>query len=141
MKISPHFTLKGFACTDGTPYPSNLIENRLTPSCEAVEMIRAELGDKSLTVTSGYRSEAYNSAVGGAKRSQHVQGRAADIKVKGVPTRRVQQKIKALTEDGRIPLGGLGWYKSFGAIGRRGDRKSRLPERRSANIGSLRNNT
>ena len=58
MKISPHFTLKEFACTDGAPYPSNLIENRLTPLCEALEVIRAEWGDKALTITGGYRSEA-----------------------------------------------------------------------------------
>ena len=44
MKISPHFTLKEFACTDVAPYPSNLIENRLRPLCEALEVIRAERG-------------------------------------------------------------------------------------------------
>ena len=132
MKISPHFTLKEFACTDGAPYPSNLIENRLTPLCEALEVIRAELGDKSLTITSGYRSEAYNSAIGGARRSQHVQGRAADIKVKGVPTKRVQQKIKALMEEGRIPLGGLGWYKSFTHYDIRGYRATWGPQKPAA---------
>jgi uncharacterized protein YcbK (DUF882 family) len=36
---------------------------------------------KPITVTSGYRCQALNSAVGGVKKSEHLQGRAADIVV------------------------------------------------------------
>lgn len=47
-----------------------------------LEALRHELGDTSIVITSGYRCPKHNKAVGGAKRSQHVLGRAVDIKVK-----------------------------------------------------------
>lgn len=34
---------------------------------------------KSITITSGYRSKAYNAKIGGVENSQHVLGRAVDI--------------------------------------------------------------
>ena len=39
--------------------------------------------DKPMIITSGYRSQAHNSAVGGSPNSAHVQGRAVDILVSG----------------------------------------------------------
>jgi len=42
-----------------------------------------------VTVVSGLRCEARNKAVGGAPRSQHMTGLAADIQVAGVPPRSV----------------------------------------------------
>jgi uncharacterized protein YcbK (DUF882 family) len=51
----------------------NLVESILDP-------LRLEVGP--LLVTSGYRSDAVNTAVDGAASSQHLQGQAADI----VPT-------------------------------------------------------
>lgn len=48
--------------------------------CEKVlEPLRKEYG-KPIYVTSGYRSEALNKAIKGAKNSQHMIGEAADIK-------------------------------------------------------------
>lgn len=43
-----------------------------------LNFIRHEFGFP-IIVNSGYRSESVNKAVGGAKRSLHMQGRAADI--------------------------------------------------------------
>lgn len=43
-----------------------------------LDAIREEF-DAPLRVTSGYRSEAYNKRIGGAKSSQHIKGAAADI--------------------------------------------------------------
>lgn len=50
----------------------SLIENILDPLREAY--------GKSIIVTSGYRCQKLNSAVGGAKTSQHLTGEAADIR-------------------------------------------------------------
>ena len=47
---------------------------------EILQPIRDRWGS-SIVVTSGYRSEAVNRAVGGSKTSQHRLGEAADIKV------------------------------------------------------------
>jgi len=45
---------------------------------EVLERIRTLIG-RPLPVLSGYRSKASNRLVGGARRSQHLVGRAADI--------------------------------------------------------------
>jgi len=49
-----------------------LVVNVLDPA-------RAEFG-AAVVVTSGYRSEAVNAKIGGAKTSQHTKGEAADVK-------------------------------------------------------------
>ncbi|MEL6751984.1 MAG: D-Ala-D-Ala carboxypeptidase family metallohydrolase, partial [Pseudomonadota bacterium] len=56
-------------------------------------------------VTSGYRSPAYNRRIRGAKNSQHVQCRAADIQVKGVSKWTLARYLRGLP--GR---GGVGTY-------------------------------
>jgi uncharacterized protein YcbK (DUF882 family) len=63
-----------------------------------------------ITITSGYRSPAYNRNVrqgGGlaAKASMHQYGMAADFIMEGVPSRRVWEKVKALG------FGGTGYYQ------------------------------
>ena len=41
-------------------------------------------GDDPIIINSGYRSEAVNKAIGGAKGSNHLTGCAADIRVAGM---------------------------------------------------------
>lgn len=113
MKITTHFTLLEFACRDGTPYPTRWIESRLYPLCETLETIRTRVG-KPVRVLSGYRTETYNRRVGGARRSQHVEGRAADIKVAGLTAAALHAVVLALRKGNCLPrLGGLGLYPGF----------------------------
>lgn len=49
-----------------------------------LEALRHALGDRPLTITSGFRSYACNSSVGGASDSQHLYGTAADIGPSGI---------------------------------------------------------
>ncbi|MDV9188031.1 D-Ala-D-Ala carboxypeptidase family metallohydrolase [Streptomyces sp. SR27] len=44
-----------------------------------LEALRHALGDQSIRVTSGFRSQACNAAVGGASSSRHLYGDAADL--------------------------------------------------------------
>lgn len=65
--------------------------------------------EAKITITSGYRNPQYNTRVrnrGGlaAKASLHQYGMAADIKMEGVPARRVWDTVKALG------FGGAGYY-------------------------------
>ncbi|WP_257542543.1 D-Ala-D-Ala carboxypeptidase family metallohydrolase [Sphingobium sp. CFD-1] len=51
---------------------------------EELDSVREHFG-VPISITSGRRCDAHNRAVGGAPKSQHKDGTAADIKVKGVP--------------------------------------------------------
>ena len=64
-EITPHFAVAEFRCHDGTRYPSEFIDSRLHPLCAMLEVLRSELGDRPITILSGYRSPAHNVAVGG----------------------------------------------------------------------------
>jgi len=109
-----NFNVKEFDCKDGTPYPDAWVEDRLNPLCISLEVIREYFGNKPITITSGYRTPEYNSnVVHGAIRSQHMYGRAADIKIKGVHARIVARGIRKLIREKRILNGGVGSYTSF----------------------------
>lgn len=75
-KISPHFALKEMACKDGSDkvlYSTGLMS--------MLEKLRA-YGGFTVHINSGYRSPSYNRKIGGASKSQHIYGTAADIIVK-----------------------------------------------------------
>lgn len=71
--LSPHFSRQEFACRDGCGHDS--VQPRLI---EVLEQIRSITG-RPLVVVSGCRCAARNRAVGGASRSRHIFGDAADI--------------------------------------------------------------
>lgn len=81
MKLSQHFTLEEMA--RGTPeeeIPQDVLENLRYVAVELLEPIRESSGLPVL-VTSGYRTQAHNAAVGGASGSDHLTGSAADWRV------------------------------------------------------------
>ena len=112
MQITPHFKLSEFQCRDGAPYPERWIASRLRPLCEQLEILRQHLG-APITISSGYRTPEYNRRIGGARQSQHVEGRAADIIVKGIRADRVHALALTLHTNGDLKLGGLGQYPTF----------------------------
>ncbi len=59
-----------------------------------LELLRKEIGDKPIQINSGYRSEEYNKRVGGVSRSQHLEGKAADIQVKGMSSEELNKAAK-----------------------------------------------
>lgn len=71
--LSPHFSKREFA--DKRTGETVEIDPKLIV---VLERIRA-LNGRPLIIVSGYRSPTTNRSVGGAKRSQHLFGRAADI--------------------------------------------------------------
>lgn len=60
------------------PAPGSEIYKNLLYTIERLDKIREEWGGP-IIVTSGYRSQALNKAVGGSKSSAHLTGMAADI--------------------------------------------------------------
>jgi zinc D-Ala-D-Ala carboxypeptidase len=90
MQLSPHFALHEFlssqtAARMGRPIvPSLQIIENLTRLCVTLlEPIRVKL-QRSIVITSGYRPDWLNVAIGGSKTSNHMMGFAADIKVVGM---------------------------------------------------------
>lgn len=91
MQLTAHFSLDELTRSakaeqlgiDNTPPPE--IVPRLIMLAEMLERIRATL-NCPVMVTSGYRCERLNVAVGGATTSDHPQGHAADIVAPGFGT-------------------------------------------------------
>jgi len=122
-----HFKVSEMACHDGTAYPETFEvpgdgEQRLATLFDVMDTIREAWGGP-LEVVSGYRSPAHNQALieedeqkGShqvASGSQHVDGRAADLRTTGgakdVPL--LLRLVLQLYADGKIPsLGGVGGY-------------------------------
>ena len=86
ISLSEHFTLKEM-CQSGTAIRMNIKNipdkrtvERLQALCiNVLEPIRRRFG--VLRITSGYRCQELNKAVGGAQYSQHIRGEAADIHI------------------------------------------------------------
>jgi uncharacterized protein YcbK (DUF882 family) len=102
-KLSTNFRVKEFACTDGSD--PIFIDSELVT---VLQNIRTHFG-KSVTITSAYRTPTKNKAVGGQTYSQHLYGRAADIKVNGVTPKKVAAYAETLLKN----KGGIGTYSTF----------------------------
>lgn len=91
-QLTEHFTLEEMTASQtaarmGIPnQPPPEVYQQLVRTCQMMELIRHELLDKPITVTSGYRSEAVNRAVGGVGKSQHSTGMAVDFICPGFGT-------------------------------------------------------
>lgn len=93
--------MREFECKDGT-HTVKLDSSLLYK----LQKLRDEIG-KPIIVTSGYRTKEYNNKIGGAKNSQHMLGKAADIKINGLSP----DEIAIIAE--KIGFGGIGIYKTF----------------------------
>ena len=111
MKLSKNFSLKEFNCKDGSTIPDELLSN-VQELAEQLQILRDFIG-KPITINSGYRSPSHNKRIGGVKNSQHVLGKAADIKVEGIRAFEIYGIISELEKDGRMKIGGLGNYTNF----------------------------
>lgn len=78
---SLHLSWAEMACRDHSPYPAEWRATRARDLAIEFEGVRLECGSKPLTILSAYRSPGYNARIPGAARnSQHVQGRALDLR-------------------------------------------------------------
>jgi len=82
---------------------------------EIIDALQDRHGGRTVTVICGYRSPELNGALasdsgGVAKKSLHMRGMAADIKIEGVRTSALRDAAKALR------AGGVGYYPSDGFV-------------------------
>ena len=109
---SPHLSWKELACKDGTPYPEKWRTTRAVKLATVFETIRSAFGDRPITILSAYRSPPHNRKIGGARNSQHMEGRALDLKPPdGVYLEQFYEVVKSLALNCGIK--GIGLYKTF----------------------------
>jgi len=102
QQIAPHFSRHEFACHCGCGFDTIDAD-----TLRILESVRQHFG-MPVTVTSAARCRSHNASVGGAARSQHIYGRAADIKVAGTTPRAVHDWIAE-----QFPYASLGLYQTF----------------------------
>lgn len=106
LQVSKNFNISEMEYYDKVP--ANLLDNA-KEVLSNLQVLRDACG-KSITIMSGYRSPERNEAVGGATKSQHMEGNACDIKVKDMDPKDVAALIEKLIKDGKMKQGGLGIY-------------------------------
>ena len=89
MRLTAHFNLAEFTRSESAkrhgvsnePTPEHL-ENIIVLCERILEPIRAKYGP--IVISSGYRSKTLNHYIGGALKSQHLEGKAVDIDMDGM---------------------------------------------------------
>lgn len=100
-KLSPHFTEAEFRCK--CDKCQTLDCTILMMLVKALEHLRV-IVDKPVHVHCGFRCVDHNTKVGGAKKSYHLSGMAADIHVEGYTSEALASILR------RIHIGGVGVY-------------------------------
>ena len=110
MYLTKNFKEKEFTCKCGKckEVPAHMKEN-LILLCQQLERIRFYTG--AIMINSGVRCPAHNKKVGGVPNSQHLYGRAADIRVKNMYIEDLYKRIVELKRQEIIQLGYIQLYK------------------------------
>jgi len=98
MRLTPNFSLREFTFSqtairrgiDNTP--TNEILENIKVMANGMEQVRNYINAK-IRVSSGYRSPALNTAIGGSKTSAHMDGFACDFNAGGLTPREVCRMI------------------------------------------------
>lgn len=105
-KLSANFNVREFRCKDGSD--PIFVDSELV---KLLQQIRDHFG-KPVIINSAFRTAAHNAASGGAKFSQHLYGKAADIRITGVSVDALADYAEKLLGDS----GGVGRYYVDGFV-------------------------
>jgi len=111
MKLTDNFSLREFRCRDGSDVPEEYMDH-VQELAENLQVLREHI-QRPIVVISGYRSPTYNKKIKGARRSQHMLAKAADIIVSGMTPEEVKSAIVELISEGKMKKGGIGLYTTF----------------------------
>ena len=103
IKLSNNFKTTEMDCKGTNCCSHTLIDKQLVIF---LQKIRNHF-NKPIVINSGYRCAVHNNRVGGARYSKHIQGKAADIAVKGVKPKEVAKYCES------IGIKGIGLYETF----------------------------
>lgn len=101
VKLSKNFNSTEFDCHGSGCCSATEIDPRLV---EYLQAIRDHFG-VAVTINSAYRCEKHNAKIGGASKSKHKYGQAADISVKGIAPAEVAKYAES------IGILGIGLYE------------------------------
>lgn len=110
-KLTENFSLQEFMCNDGSDVPNEYLPNAIVLA-NNLQVLR-DFIKKPITINSAYRSPKYNAKVGGAKNSQHLVAKAADLRVEGLTPKELANAIESLIKAGKMHQGGMGIYPTF----------------------------
>lgn len=105
--VSKNLKRKEFACKDGCGL--GLGENDINPELiEVIQDVRDHFGEP-VVISSGLRCQKHNKRVGGAQKSQHMLGTAADLRIAKVSPAQVYEYLDKKYPDKY----GVGRYNTF----------------------------
>jgi uncharacterized protein YcbK (DUF882 family) len=117
MKLTENFSLKEFECKCGCVMP-DFVKKNIVELADNLQVLRDEVG--SLDLTNAYRCKLHNADVGGSTSSQHLLGKAADIKSKKLKPSEIAAIVDGLMKSERFKAGGVGRYNTFTHVDIRG---------------------
>ena len=116
-KLTDNFNLSEFECKCGCTMPK-FVKNNIMELAENLQVLRDEVG--KLDLTNAYRCKAHNADVGGATNSQHLTGKAADVKSETKSPSEIAETVNDLMKNERFKMGGVGKYNTFTHVDIRG---------------------
>jgi uncharacterized protein YcbK (DUF882 family) len=114
MRLTKNFNRQEFDCKDGTIVPKEFINNLIELAVN-LQVLRDYIKEVVSVTGSGYRTESHNNKIKpkGAKNSQHLTAKAADINAVNYTPKSLAAVIEKLIADGKMKQGGIGIYKGF----------------------------
>ena len=110
--MTKNFNLSEFECKCGCKMPEEVYSN-VIKLANQLQTLRDIIG-KPIHITNAYRCQKHNDTIkGSSKNSQHILGKAADIKVKSLKPKNLAMLIEELIYGGYMLQGGIGVYKTF----------------------------
>ena len=119
MKLTNNFSLDEFECKCGCKMPE-FVKKNVIELAENLQVLREVVG--RLDLTNGYRCKEHNADVGGSVNSQHLKGKAADIKSSDINPEDMAAIVDDLMKCESFKLGGVGIYNTFTHVDIRGVR-------------------
>ena len=119
MKLTNNFSMSEFECKCGCKMPEYVKKN-VIELANNLQVLRDVVG--KLDLTNSYRCKNHNSDVNGSVNSQHLLGKAADVKSDTFNPSDLAMVVEDLMKNETFEIGGIGLYNTFTHVDIRGTR-------------------
>ncbi len=109
--MTKNFKLSEFECNCGCVMPDE-VKSNIIKLAGQLQTLR-DIIDKPIRITNAYRCLSHNRSIGSKDTSQHILGKAADIKVSGYKPEVLAKFIDEMIYGGHLLQGGLAAYNTF----------------------------